>query len=89
MDFVDVYLAEVFHVLEHLVGQFDTFARIFKSLLMVLVLTEDGTELELQLALLVCLAATHRHPLALVELLLQLLVLVAILSLVLTPHQEL
>ena len=68
MDFVDVYLAEVFHVFEHLVRQFDTFARIFKGLLMVLVLTEDGAELQLQLALLVCLAATHRHPSAFVEL---------------------
>ena len=34
-------------------GELDTLARVFESLSMILVLTEDGAELELQFALMV------------------------------------
>lgn len=67
VNLVDVELAKLFHVLEHLVGQADTFARILQRLRMVLVLTQDGTELQLQLAFVVYSLVPHRNPLSLVE----------------------
>ena len=60
VDLVDVDLAQLFHVLEHQVRQDDTFARIFQRLCMILVLAQNGTELQLELALLVDPAVPHR-----------------------------
>ena len=53
VDLVNVDLTQLFHIFEHLVGELDTLARVFESLSMILVLTEDGAELELQFALMV------------------------------------
>jgi len=53
VDLIDVDLTKFLHVLEHLIGKTDAFARVLKSLGMVLVLTENGAQLQSQFALLV------------------------------------
>jgi len=53
VDLIDVDLTKFLHVLEHLMGKTDAFARVLKSLGMVLVLTENGAQLQFQFALLV------------------------------------
>ena len=67
VDLVYVDLTQLFHIFEHLVGECDTLARVFERLRMILVLTEDGTKLELEFALMVDSAITLRNSLVLVE----------------------
>ena len=67
VDLINVQLAKLLHVAEHLVGKADTFARILERLAVVLVLGENGAKLQLELALLVHAPVPHRDSLALVE----------------------
>jgi hypothetical protein len=67
VDLFDVDLTKFLHVLEHLMGKTDAFARVLKSLRMVLVLTENGAQLQLQLAFLVHASVSLRNTFVLVE----------------------
>ena len=68
VDLVDVDLAQLLHVLEHLMRQVHGFASVFERLGVVLVLTQNGAKLELELALVVHSPVPLRNALALVEL---------------------
>ena len=67
VDLVDVNLAKLLHVLEHLVGESHAFARIIKGFRMILILTEDGAELQLEFAFVIHATVALRDFLALVE----------------------
>ena len=67
VDLVDVNLAELLHVLKHLVRQNNAFARIIEGLRVVLILTKNGAKLQLELALLIDAAVALANLLALVE----------------------
>ena len=68
VDLVDVDLAKLLHILEHLMRQVHRFASVFERLGMVLILTENGAKLEFELALVVHSPVPLRNALALVEL---------------------
>lgn len=68
INLVDVDLAKFFKVFEHAMGETHTFARILECLAMVLVLRQNGAQLQLQLALLVDSSVPHGDLIALVEL---------------------
>ena len=67
VDLVDVDLTKLFHVFEHLVGEAHAFARILQRFTVVLILTQNGAQLQLKFAFLVHTATPLRNPLALVE----------------------
>ena len=67
VDLINVNLAQFFHVLEHLVGQDNAFARIIEGFRVVLILTKNGAKLKLELAFLIDAAVALADFLALVE----------------------
>ncbi len=64
---IDVDLTKLFHVFEHLVRKADAFARILERFTVILILTQNGAQLQLKFAFLVHAPTPLRNSLALVE----------------------